>query len=107
MNVSEQHGAVPGAAQTDVAVNIDVRAAPLDSRAGRGLPVNIESKILQKRRTGNGRRHGIRSRRKERSQINALRKQQPLDLHVPLTRAAVVVPESSIVPPASQLMPAG
>ena len=108
MNVSQQHGTIPGAAETDVAIDIHVGAAPFDARARIGLRFHVERQILQKWRTGDGARASIRCRRKKRRHIHALRKQQPLHLHVCRSPAPhCSCPKAAIVPLASQLMPVG
>ena len=47
VDVSQQNGAVPCAAEPDVAVNIELRARPLNARAGAGVPRDIERKVAQ------------------------------------------------------------
>src|SRR5208282_5141688 len=62
MDVPEQHGAVPGAAQVDVAIHLDVRAAPFDARSGSGLAFHVECKVLKKGRRGGRAGRSVRGR---------------------------------------------
>ena len=108
VDVPEQHGAVPSAAQVDVAIHLDVRAAPFDARPGSGPAFHVERQVLKKGRGGGRAGRGVRGRGEKRRHVHALRKKNalaPARVRRPAPRRSF--PESRSVPPASQLIPAG